>query len=270
MLSMACSLPKLAMPMVLQMFILTIVSTRSNLEGVTFQIANSSHYDQVHQLLEEDFFPDEPFARSLGSSPDKYYVVWLWIELSLRSRESVVVALDKAGDVIGVNLGTDMPEAVHDDRSVSLGDWYYQTQMWLLMHLHNLLGPLTPSYLGQDSCHAVFEKAVEILGYHPDKLMAALNCKKLYTVELLGVSRKARGKGLGTQLVREGEKLARARGCECARVSATSIYSARIFRKLGWAETGRILYEEFTNQDGEVLVKNTGEHTEWVTFSKEL
>ena len=48
------------------------------------------------------------------------------------------------------------------------------------------------------------------------------------------------------------------------------IYSARIFRKLGWSETGKILYEEFTDQDGEVLVKNTGEHTEWVTFSKEL
>ena len=95
---------------------------------------------QVHQLLEEDFFPDEPFARSLGSSPGKYYVIWLWIELSLRSRESVVVALDQEGDVIGVNLGGDMPEAVHEDRSVSLGDWYYQTQMSLLMHLGHVGG----------------------------------------------------------------------------------------------------------------------------------
>ena len=113
MLIMACSLPMLSV--MIHMLLLTTVSARSSLEGVTFQIANSSHYNQVHQLLEEDFFPDEPFARSLGSSPGKYYVIWLWIELSLRSRESVVVALDQEGDVIGVNLGGDMPEAVHEE-----------------------------------------------------------------------------------------------------------------------------------------------------------
>ena len=49
---------------------------------------------------------------------------------------------------------------------------------------------------------------------------------------------------------------------------ATSSYSARIFTKLGWEETGRLRYEDFVSDEGEMIIKDTGDHQMMVTFSK--
>ena len=104
----------------------------------------------------------------------------------------------------------------------------------------DLAGSLTPTYYGDNPVWAVYSKAAHMLGY--DKSVENLenqNCSKLYNLEFLSVARSARMRGLGTQLTRVGEEEARLRGCGCGRVFTSSRYSARIFTKLGWRETGQ-------------------------------
>ena len=58
------------------------------------------------------------------------------------------------------------------------------------------------------------------------------------------------------------------RACWCARVFATSRVSARIFNKLGWTQTGKLRYEDFFDEEGDIILKETGDHEKMVTFSK--
>ena len=237
-------------------------------QGVSFQIANRSHFQQIHQLLEDDFFPDEPLSRSSASSQSSYYWTWVWVERNLKKFQTVV-ALDQNGTVIGANTGIDEGEIKDDARSWAEKLWW-EYQIHVMLNLKNFLGSFTPAYFGDNPEWAVYNKAAERLGYNATKLMEELDCDRLYNLEFLSVSRTARGMGLGTQLVRVGEEQARARGCGCARVFASSKYSARIFRKLGWTQTASLKYEDFRNEEGELFVTDTREHTEMVTFSKIL
>ena len=138
--------------------------------------------------------------------------------------------------------------------------------MWILKIF---VGPLTPSYFGNSPDSAVYNKASEILGYtNINKLMSTLKCTRMYDLFVLSVRRSARVRGLGTELVRIGEEEARGRGCGCARVFATSRFSARIFNKLGWTQTAKLRYEDFLDEDGDTILKETGDHQRMVTFSK--
>ena len=49
---------------------------------------------------------------------------------------------------------------------------------------------------------------------------------------------------------------------------ATSRFSARIFDKLGWTQTGKLRYDDFVDEEGDIILKETGDHQKMVTFSK--
>ena len=262
------------------------VATAFDGQGITFKMANSSHFQQIHQLLEEDFFPDEPMSRSCGSTQSAYYWTWVWVEKALLKFQTVV-ALDQNGTVIGVNLGKDeekeeagtaengKEEDAEKDKEGKSVFWcpdctsLWEYQIHLMWILKTFFGSLTPSYFGNPPESAVYNKASEVLGYkNITKLMSELKCKRMYDLFVLSVRRSARVRGLGTELVRIGEEEARGRGCGCARVFATSRFSARIFDKLGWTQTGKLRYDDFVDEEGDIILKETGDHKKMVTFSK--
>ena len=76
------------------------------------------------------------------------------------------------------------------------------------------------------------------------------NCTKLNNLEILSVKRSARSMGLGTKLTRKGEEKAMPRGCWCGKVFESNNYSAKIFTKIGWTETGRLRYEDLVSDEG--------------------
>ena len=67
------------------------------------------------------------------------------------------------------------------------------------------------------------------------------NCTKLNNLEILSVKRSAR---------RKGEEKAMPRGCWCGKVFESNNYSAKIFTKIGWTETGRLRYEDLVSDEG--------------------
>ena len=177
--------------------------------------------------------------------------------------------------MVGVNLGYDGIEEEDDEVSLWCTEceniWeHYINFLWNIKTLLGKFVPL-PTYFGDNPVWAIYWKASEILGYNDQKeLMKKLNCSEMYTVEFLSVSRSARGKGIGTRLVIEGEKEAKERGAQCGRVFTTSKYSAKIFSNLGWSEMARLKYEDFKDAQGNRILNDTGDHDVMVTYNKQL
>ncbi len=59
-------------------------------------------------------------------------------------------------------------------------------------------------------------------------------------IELLAVPEAMRGKGLGADLMRRGEEIARERGCVGARLDTYSFQAPKFYEKLGYREFGTI------------------------------
>ena len=74
---------------------------------------------------------------------------------------------------------------------------------------------------------------------------------KFYHGHSLSVSPKARGRGLGQNLLLRSMRLAQDRGCSHVYVMATSVYSQRIFRSTGFTVLHETCYKSFKDtRDG--------------------
>ena len=51
---------------------------------------STAMFEDVHQFLEEHFFPCAPIARSLGIKQSSQFWTWAWVESSLMEEESLV------------------------------------------------------------------------------------------------------------------------------------------------------------------------------------
>ena len=75
------------------------------------------------------------------------------------------------------------------------------------------------------------------------------NVEKFYHGKSLTVGSKARGMGLGKELIKQTNKIALDKGCSHVYIAATSIYSQAIFRKTGFKILHQRPYDEFMDRD---------------------
>ena len=61
-------------------------------------------FPEVHEFLEQHFFPHAPIARSLRMSQRRQFWTWAWVESCLMEEETLV-ALDQQMNIIGVIIG---------------------------------------------------------------------------------------------------------------------------------------------------------------------
>ena len=83
---------------------------------------------------------------------------------------------------------------------------------------------------------------------------------KFYHGHSVTVSPKARGLGLGKELIQQTMALGRDKGCTLVYVLATSIYSQRIFSYFKFDIVNEFEYDEFKNENGEIFFKDMREH----------
>ena len=161
----------------LSLYLLNQLQSIIGQANFSFQVASSLKFEEIHQFLEEEFFPDEPLNSYYGSNQTAYYWTWYGVEENLR-KLSTVVALDQNGTIVGVNLGYDDVIGEDDDydkedeednfwTDIWCGDcssmWDYQVHV--LWKVKTLLGSLTPTYYGDNPVWAVYSKAAHMLGY---------------------------------------------------------------------------------------------------------
>lgn len=74
------------------------------------------------------------------------------------------------------------------------------------------------------------------------------------------MSEKARGLGLGKEMVRMSIEIGRQLGCEIYSACVSGIYSQKIFRDLGFTVTKELIYEDVKDKSGRTLLNDTREH----------
>ena len=84
---------------------------------------------------------------------------------------------------------------------------------------------------------------------------------KFYHGHSVSVSPKARGLGIGKELIQQTMTLARDKGCTLVYILATSIYSQRIFANLKFDILNEFEYDEFKDENGKIFFKDMREHT---------
>ena len=77
-------------------------------------------------------------------------------------------------------------------------------------------------------------------------------------------------KGLGTEVVKRSDQLAKDKGATHVFDLVTGNYSRKIFSGLGYTHLNTVTYDEFRDEQGELYLKDTREHIAATTFCKQL
>ena len=64
----------------------------------------TNRFEDVHQFLEDNFFPCAPVSRVLGLNQKSEFWTWAWVRSCLMEEESLAI-LDSQGAVKGVVIG---------------------------------------------------------------------------------------------------------------------------------------------------------------------
>merc|ERR1712013_781583 len=155
-----------------------------------------------------------------------------------------MVALDKEGKILAVRLG--------------MRKW---RSKWLLKLI--LPPDMTKSW-------PVMTKLFDRIEYNVWRMVEVCGCDLIYEDKAVCSARSSGIRGLGTELCRRTEKLAKELGCTHTYTLVTGNYSRNIFEKLGHTILTEVAYADFKDENGELYLKDTREHVSIITCIKEL
>merc|ERR1712130_559003 len=168
---------------------------------------------------------------------------------------SSVVAVNKEGKLMGVRVG-------NVTRRSAWIPWAEDKMMGICNSLPFLL-PKNLKIL-MKFCQPAW------LDFKPYKILSEIPCEVMYDDKAVCSARWHGVKGLGTELVRRSEEVARGRGCTHTYAIVTGKFSAKIFDKLGHTLLKTVKYADFKDQNGELYLKDTREHDECKVYLKAL
>jgi hypothetical protein len=218
--------------------------------GIQFNVIPSDRTEEVLQLLADNFFPDEPIFRSLGFGRNSFMDMWISEAIN---GGSCVMATDSSGKIIGVRL-TEVIERNSFFKKVV--DKSMTAFLPVLAKIAKIMGKSTL----QKTCE-VFSALFKELEFDIWGFFDELGCQKILNDVCVCTSKEARVKGLGTELVRQGEAVGKERGCEYSVNIVTGLYSGKIFRdKCHYTVKSEIFYARFFDKDGNLYLNDTREH----------
>lgn len=94
-------------------------------------------------------------------------------------------------------------------------------------------------------------------------LFNKFNTEKIFYFGVVSVNTKYRGKSIGLNLLQETEKLAREIGAKVMSSDFTGYFSQRMSEKCGWKLAYEIAYDDYRDENGEVLFKLEPPHTKF-------
>ncbi len=157
-----------------------------------------------------------------------------------------IVARNASNKIMGVKLGF----------TVSAGDKEHEFSH--LPWLRHLYWALPKSVEETNTIMWFFERKFR---YHPSYALEDLKVRRMFVGEILAVSKKARGLGLGKEMLRKSMEVAKAANCEAYFSGLSSIYSQKIYKDLGFTVFREMSYKDVKSKSGKPLLNDTGEHT---------
>ena len=79
------------------------ITTPAN--GLVIRPVTTSMFEEIHEFLEDHFFPDAPLSASLGLSQRTQFWTWAWVRSCLMEEESMAALDPDTEKVIGVIIG---------------------------------------------------------------------------------------------------------------------------------------------------------------------
>eukprot|EP00092_Neocalanus_flemingeri_P035895 GFUD01039082.1.p1 GENE.GFUD01039082.1~~GFUD01039082.1.p1 ORF type:complete len:248 (+),score=49.66 GFUD01039082.1:47-745(+) len=225
-------------------------------QGIQFKIITNEMIPSVVDFMWENFFPDEPINRSLGGT--RNWVVDDFYLIDTMKDGTSMVALDKDGNIIGARLGIRQMRSkwvkwIFDRMIVYLPQW---SLFWMPSEVQSQM--------------PIMIKLFTLLGYNVWKMFDELGCDMIYEDKAVCSARSAGVRGLGTELCKRTENLAKEMGCTHTYACVTGKYSRKIFEKLGHTILSEVVYADFKDENGELYLKDTREHLSVISCVKEL
>jgi len=220
-------------------------------KGVKFEVVKEDMIEAVLEHLSKDFFPDEPVFRSLGLDLSNGSMMYEY-KKSLEQGHSIA-AVNAEGKILGVRIGVILQRGGCDT--------------WLtakLLKLFNYIPCCLPQWMN------TFQLLAKRIEFNTFEQFEKLGCDTIYEDKALCSARWHGFRGLGTELVRRTEALAKENGCTHTYAIVSSKYSSPIFDRLGHTMVKSLAYADFVDSHGELLLKDTREHTEARVYSKAL
>ncbi len=165
-----------------------------------------------------------------------------------------VIALNEQNELMGIKLGHKVTRG--DKKPFLYSPW--------LKHFFPIMPRRAVQWL-------ILAKYIEKeLRYHPIYAMDDIGTRSLFIGELLCVSSKARGLGLGKEMVRLSMDLARKENAEAYFACVSGIYSQKIYRDLEFIVMKELAYGDVRDNRGRPLLNDTREHKKAQNVYKKL
>jgi len=226
-------------------------------KGVEFKVVTEDMAEDVKLFLWKHFFPDEPISRSLNLERNSF-LDYMIVDETLKQRASIA-AVDENGEILATRLG------IVRNRN----DWFE----WITENI--IVGIVGSKWLskflpeGYKKLQIVM-KLLDLAKYDVWPMFDKFGCDKIYEDRSVCSARTHGIRGLGTEVVRRSEILAAELGCTHTYSSVTGIYSQKIFENLNHTTLTTIYYADYKDENGDLYLKDTREHTCVITNFKKL
>ena len=205
-----------------------------------------------------NFFPDEPTSRSLGMMEPNWLIDQTYIIDNIK-KGACVAAVNDNGEILAVRLG------VVKNRNETFTWAFEKVFHWLLSF--SFICSFFPKSMKKTW---VLIKLFEKINYDAWVMFEKLGCDRIYDDKAVCSGRHHGIKGLGTEICLRSEKLAAELGCTYTFAAVTGVYSQRVFTKMEHTTLTSLDYDDFRDENGELYLKDTREHTKIITCYKKL
>jgi len=226
-------------------------------KGVEFKVVTEDMAEDVKLFLWKHFFPDEPISRSLNLERNSF-LDYMIVDETLKQRASIA-AVDENGEILATRLG------IVRNRN----DWFE----WIAENI--IVGIVGSKWLSKFLPEGfkklqIAMKLLDLAKYDIWPMFDKFGCDKIYEDRSVCSARTHGIRGLGTEVVRRSEILAAELGCTHTYSSVTGIYSQKIFENLNHTTLTTIYYADYKDENGDLYLKDTREHTCVITNFKKL
>ena len=204
----------------------------------------TDHVQEISNLINNHFFPDEPYSILMGLNPPHDMFHYTVTEPCARSGVSVMATDTHTGEIVGVRLG----KVYYSQYSLleRLKNWIWE---WVVLVMYFIYA--TPGIRYGELI--LLPLISEYTGYSRRRYFKIFNCSKILSNTFLCVSSSARGAKLGERLLAESEAVAKAAGCTHTVAMATGVFSQKVFHRLGYTMEQETMYSDIRLESGEQL-----------------
>ena len=220
-------------------------------QGIQFKVITPDMYKDVMDFLWIHLFPAEPVSRSLGLKRLGFVDKYVFPD-AFRQNCSMV-ALDPSGNILAVRVG-------HIKNKNNWGAWLTDKAFQYVPY--RFLSRWWPSL----EKVPIMVKLLRTIDYNVWTKFDLWNCDSVYEGLAICSARTHGVRGLGTELVRRCDDIAREKGAAYTYIFATGNYSRKIFAGLGYRHLNTVTYSEFRDEQGELYLKDTREHIAGTTW----